>query len=96
MVVTVEGQPPTVELMVITYVLVTEAERSIVPELEFENTKLALVLPFEHPQHFAVIDHDLEGGETHRDGIRSTYVHDHQGNVIERITYKDINESKDK
>ena len=64
--------------------------------LEFENTKLALVLPFEHPQHFAVIDNDLEGGETHRDGSRSTYVHDHQGNMIERITYKDINESKDK
>ena len=39
MVVTVEGQPPRVELKVIIYVLETEAERSIVPELEFENTK---------------------------------------------------------
>jgi hypothetical protein len=38
-VVTVEGQPPRVELKVIMYVLETEAERSIVPELEFENTK---------------------------------------------------------
>jgi|TARA_R100001463_G_scaffold90151_1_gene144863 catechol-2,3-dioxygenase len=62
--------------------------------LEFQNTKLALVLPYEHPAHFAVIDDKLEGGTTHRDGSRSTYVHDHQGNMIERITYKDIdNES---
>ena len=38
MVVTVEGQPPRVELKVIIYVLETEAERSIVPELEFEKT----------------------------------------------------------
>lgn len=65
--------------------------------LKFENTNLALVLPFEHPQHFAVIDDNLEGGTTHRDGSRSTYVHDHQGNMVERITYKDIdNESKNK
>jgi len=62
--------------------------------LEFENTKLELVLPFEHPQHFAVIDDQLEGGDVHKDGSRSTYVHDHQGNMIKRITYKDIdNES---
>ena len=38
MVVTVEGQPPTIELKVIMYVLETEAERSMVPELEFEKT----------------------------------------------------------
>jgi|TARA_R100001509_G_C4699415_1_gene159504 YD repeat-containing protein len=64
--------------------------------LEFQNTKLALVLPYEHPAHFAVIDDKLEGGVTHRDGSRSTYVHDHQGNMIERITYKDTNENKSK
>ena len=62
--------------------------------LKFENTNLALVLPFEHPQHFAVIDDELEGGDTHRDGSRFTYVHDHQGNMIERITYKDIKEDE--
>ena len=34
-----EGHPPVVELNVIVYVLDAEAERSIVPELEFENTR---------------------------------------------------------
>ena len=33
-----EGHPPVVELNVIVYVLDAEAERTIVPELEFENT----------------------------------------------------------
>lgn len=64
--------------------------------LQFENTKLALVLPFEHPQHFAVIDDDLNGGDVHRDGSRFTYVHDGQGNMIEKITYKDIEENEEK
>ena len=64
--------------------------------LQFENTKLALVLPFEHPQHFAVIDDDLNGVDVHRDGSRFTYVHDGQGNMIEKITYKDIEENEEK
>jgi len=62
--------------------------------LEFENTNLALVLPFEHPPHFTVIDDMLEGGETQEDGTRFTYVHDHQGNMIKRITYKDKKENE--
>jgi YD repeat-containing protein len=62
--------------------------------LEFENTKLALVSPGDHPPHFAIIDDELVGGDTHRDGSRSSYVHDEQGNMVEKITYKDIdNES---
>jgi hypothetical protein len=61
--------------------------------LQFENTKLALVSPWNHPNHFAVLDEELEGGTTRSDGSRSTYVHDHQGNMVERITYKDIKEN---
>ena len=58
--------------------------------LKFENTKLALVLPAEHPPHIAIIDDELEGGDVHRDGSRSKYEHDGYGNMIEIITYKDI------
>ena len=64
--------------------------------LEFENTKLALVTPGEHPPHFAIIDDNLKDGDTHRDGSMSVYVHDEQGNMVEKITYRDVNENKSK
>jgi catechol 2,3-dioxygenase-like lactoylglutathione lyase family enzyme len=54
--------------------------------LDFENTKLALVIPEQHPPHFAFTSRDAASFgplKTHRDGTRSTYVKDPAGNSIE-------------
>lgn len=54
--------------------------------LDFANTKLALVLPQEHPSHFALSRPDAKQfGElvTHRDGLNSVYISDAFGNSIE-------------
>ena len=58
--------------------------------LEFENVKLALVLPDQHPFHFAILKDDVESyGEpvTHRDGSVSVYIKDRSGNNIEILRY---------
>lgn len=54
--------------------------------LSFANTKLALVLPHEHPSHFAITRPDANKfGElvAHRDGLHSVYITDAFGNSIE-------------
>ncbi len=54
--------------------------------LAFANTKLALVLPQEHPSHFALSRPDANKfGDlvTHRDGLNSVYITDAFGNSIE-------------
>ncbi len=54
--------------------------------LEFANAKLALVLPNEHPAHFALSRPDANKfGEltAHRDGLNSVYIKDPFGNSIE-------------
>ncbi len=54
--------------------------------LEFQNAKLALVIPEQHPPHIAVNRRDAESfGKlvTHRDGTRSTYIEDPCGNAVE-------------
>jgi catechol 2,3-dioxygenase-like lactoylglutathione lyase family enzyme len=54
--------------------------------LDFENTKLALVIPEQHPPHFAFTSRDAASFgplKTHRDGTRSTYVKDPSGNTVE-------------
>lgn len=54
--------------------------------LAFSNTKLALVLPHEHPSHFALTRPDANKfGDlvTHRDGLHSVYITDAFGNSIE-------------
>lgn len=54
--------------------------------LEFANAKLALVLPDEHPAHFAISRPDANKfGELvpHRDGLHSIYIKDTFGNSIE-------------
>ena len=56
-------------------------------ELQFENIKLALVLPQDHPPHIAFEDDSIEGTE-HRDGSESVYDHDTFGNKIEKIKYE--------
>ena len=56
-------------------------------DLQFENIKLALVLPQDHPPHIAFEDDSIEGTE-HRDGSESVYDHDTFGNIIEKIKYE--------
>jgi catechol 2,3-dioxygenase-like lactoylglutathione lyase family enzyme len=54
--------------------------------LDFDNVKLALVIPEQHPPHIAVTNAaaDRFGTlSTHRDGTRSTYVMDPAGNSVE-------------
>lgn len=54
--------------------------------LEFENTRLALVVPEQHPPHIGFEHpHAEEFGPLtrHRDGTRSIYLKDPSGNSIE-------------
>lgn len=54
--------------------------------LKFDNLELALVIPQQHPPHIAFTSPDAgRFGElrTHRDGTRSTYVKDPDGNAVE-------------
>jgi len=56
--------------------------------LDFDNLKLALVIPEQHPPHVAFASPKAEEfGEltTHRDGTRSTYVRDPSGNSVEIV-----------
>ena len=56
--------------------------------VQFENIKLALVLPQDHPAHIAFEDDTVVDGEKNRDGSESIYEHDTFGNIIERIKYE--------
>ena len=54
--------------------------------LQFRNVKLALVLPTQHPGHFALTGTKCSApGEVvrHRDGTESSYMSDPWSNVIE-------------
>lgn len=54
--------------------------------LEFANTRLALVLPNQHPPHLGFENPEAEKyGELkpHRDGTRSIYIADCAGNAVE-------------
>lgn len=56
--------------------------------IEFANIKLALVLPSQHPGHLSFISpRASEFGELklHRDGTRSVYVTDPDGNSVELL-----------
>ncbi|MEM7263438.1 MAG: VOC family protein [Planctomycetota bacterium] len=56
--------------------------------LQFENTALALIIPEQHPPHFAVERDDAgKFGELtgHRDGTKSTYLEDPFGNFVEAL-----------
>ena len=57
--------------------------------LQFDNTKLALVLKDEHPPHIAFEVDEVEG-KTHRDGSISKYIEDPSGNKIELIEYPNV------
>jgi len=54
--------------------------------IRFANVRLALVTSGQPPPHLAFERSDAEAFgplQTHRDGTRSTYVHDPSGNAIE-------------
>ena len=54
--------------------------------LEFDNLRLALVIPEQHPAHVAFRSASAESFgtlTTHRDGTRSVYVKDPAGNNVE-------------
>ena len=60
--------------------------------IDFENTSLALVIPEEHPFHFAIESKDAGsyGQPTeHRDGTASIYIKDIDGNNVEMIKLPD-------
>ena len=57
--------------------------------LKFANTSLALVLPEQHPYHFAIVTDDLSPygkAVPHRDGTASVYIKDTDGNNVEMRT----------
>lgn len=54
--------------------------------LQFQNVKLALVVPEQHPPHLGFVSPDAARFgklKQHRDGTRSIYVGDADGNVVE-------------
>jgi catechol 2,3-dioxygenase-like lactoylglutathione lyase family enzyme len=54
--------------------------------LEFANTRLALVIPGQHPPHIGVVHPDARRFgplKTHRDGTASIYISDSEGNSVE-------------
>jgi catechol 2,3-dioxygenase-like lactoylglutathione lyase family enzyme len=54
--------------------------------LKFANTRLALVIPEQHPAHIGFVSPEAEkfgALKTHRDGTRSCYVRDPAGNSVE-------------
>ena len=56
--------------------------------LNFENISVALVLPNQHPPHFAITRDDVTPFGTplpHRDGTSSVYIQDPDGNHIEML-----------
>jgi catechol-2,3-dioxygenase len=56
--------------------------------LNFGNISLALVLPSQHPPHFAVTSENasIYGDPVlHRDGTRSVYIEDPSGNHVEML-----------
>ncbi|MBC7998239.1 MAG: VOC family protein [Leptolyngbya sp.] len=61
--------------------------------IRFQNIKLALVMPNQHPAHLAFLHEQAEQfGElkTHRDGSRSIYINDSAGNAVEIVAKDSI------
>jgi catechol 2,3-dioxygenase-like lactoylglutathione lyase family enzyme len=56
--------------------------------LQFANVALALVMPDQHPPHFAIVSENAESYgplKSHRDGTASVYIQDPAGNTIEML-----------
>lgn len=58
--------------------------------LEFANIQLAFVVASQHPPHFAVLGDPGQYGQPslHRDGTRSVYIQDPDGNSVEILALK--------
>jgi hypothetical protein len=62
--------------------------------LAFENVRLALVVPSQHPAHIGFVSEEAEKFgplKTHRDGTRSCYVKDPAGNAVEILAADSMN-----
>lgn len=62
--------------------------------LGFDNIKIALVMPGQHPPHLAIVRDNAEAFgplTTHRDGTRSIYVQDNAGNQLEIMAADSLN-----
>ncbi len=60
--------------------------------LNFDNLSLALVLPNQHPPHFAITRNDPQifgQPRVHRDGTSSVYIKDPTGNNVEILKLAD-------
>jgi catechol 2,3-dioxygenase-like lactoylglutathione lyase family enzyme len=58
--------------------------------LRFANIRLALVTPDQHPPHIALYSDAAERFGTlveHRDGTRSVYIQDSEGNAVEIMSH---------
>ena len=65
--------------------------------LEFANISLALVLPGQHPYHFAIVTDNLASyGDAvhHRDGTTSIYIKDRDGNNVEMLTLPSLDDDE--
>jgi catechol 2,3-dioxygenase-like lactoylglutathione lyase family enzyme len=64
--------------------------------LRFNNIKLALVIPKQHPSHIGfAIDNAGQYGtlKRHRDGTQSIYIKDPDGNIIELVEASSIEDT---
>lgn len=62
--------------------------------LKFDNISLALVMPNQHPPHFAIVREDVTPfGQAmpHRDGTSSVYIQDPSGNSVEMLKLSEKN-----
>ncbi|GFZ81448.1 hypothetical protein RLOatenuis_2390 [Rickettsiales bacterium] len=65
--------------------------------LKFANTLLALVLPGQHPCHFAILAEDLSkygAAVLHRDGTSSVYIQDIDANHVEMLKLPEDDHNK--
>lgn len=61
--------------------------------LRFDNIKLALVVPSQHPPHIAFLSDEADKFgklKLHRDGSRSVYVKDIAGNSVEIVDKQSV------
>ena len=61
--------------------------------LGFDNVRLALVLPEQHPPHIAFVHPEAERFgplRPHRDGTRSIYLRDSEGNAVEMLADENV------
>ena len=61
--------------------------------LRFGNTRLALVIPSQHPAHIGLVSDNASGFgplTQHRDGTRSVYVQDPDGNAVEIVDHASL------